>query len=68
MSAERHGFQNPRCGECGMSLESWSEYHPLEACQLYALTKDAAEVRRLIRLQVNSARDSHQAAPRSSRG
>jgi tRNA(Ile2) C34 agmatinyltransferase TiaS len=52
MSVARTQFDNPRCAECGMALESWREYHPLEACQLYALTKDADEVRRLIRLQV----------------
>lgn len=34
-----------QCGECGMILTSWAEYHPLTACQLYAVYKNAQQVR-----------------------
>jgi len=38
------------CSECGMALVFWGEFHPLDACWLYRLHRDANMVRREVGL------------------
>lgn len=41
--------EKPRCGECGMELRSYAEYHPYEACVAFEETQSSSEVRKILR-------------------